>query len=67
MITKSSGVERDLDLIAPMAARAAGGGLRVGHDARPGAGAHHGAACRRAAPAPAHDRDAGARPACRSA
>ena len=59
LVTKSSGVERDLDLIAPMAAAAAGRGLRLDHHARPAAGAHPGAARRRAAPPAAHDRDAG--------
>ena len=36
LVTKSSGVERDLDLVAPMARARPGGGLRVGHLARPG-------------------------------
>ena len=53
LVTKSSGVERDLDLIAPMAAQRPGGGLRLGHLARSGARAHPRAARGGAAPAAA--------------
>ena len=61
LVTKSSGIERDLDLVAPMARARPGGGLRLGHLARPGARAHPRAARGGAAPPAAHDRGAGAR------
>ena len=60
LVTKSSGIERDLDLVAPMAAARPGRGLRLGDVARPGARPHPRAARRGAASAPQDDRDAGA-------
>jgi hypothetical protein len=51
MFTKSAGIERDLDLIAPMAAR--------GLVARAAAGSYDGATCRGAAPTLEDDRSVG--------
>ena len=67
LVTKSSGVERDLDLIAPMAAQAAGRGVRHHHHAgrRPHPQAR--AARRRAAPAAARAAHAGRARACPAA
>ena len=65
LVTKSSAVERDLDLIAPMAAERLAAVYVTDHHARRRTGAQAGAARRRAAPAAAHHCARWPMPACR--
>ena len=67
IVTKSALVVRDLDIIAPMAAQAAGQGVHLGDHARPRPRAHAGAARRDAAARGSRRSRRSPRPACRPA